>query len=197
MRGALVVYWCDSTLQVWQPGTATPLTGYRDMRTNTLKLIAIATLAALATAFTLVATSGAHKRPGHNNSLAAQLRGSEEVPGPGDPDGRGRAHIELLPGFGAVCFLLDWRNIGEPLTGAHIHEGRRGQAGDIVVDLFGSKGAREKGCVEGVEQPLLREIRRNPRGFYVNIHNEPFPDGAIRGQLKRSGRHHGHSRQRR
>jgi hypothetical protein len=162
------------------------------MRTKTLKLIAVAALAALATAFTLVATSGAHKRSGHNNSLAAQLRGSEEVPGPGDPDGRGRAHIELLPGFGAVCFLLDWRNIDEPLTGAHIHQARRGSAGDIVVPLFGPSDVREKGCVEGVDPALIRRIRRNPRGFYVNIHNAEFPNGAIRGQLRRTGRHFGH-----
>jgi hypothetical protein len=161
------------------------------MRTNTLKLIAVAALAALATAFTLVATSGAHKRPGHNNSLAAQLRGSEEVPGPGDPDGRGRAHIELLPGFGAVCFLLDWRNIGDPAA-AHIHQARRGSAGDIVVPLFAAPDVREKGCVDDIDPALIRRIRRNPRRFYVNIHNAEFPDGAIRGQLRRTNRHFGH-----
>jgi hypothetical protein len=163
------------------------------MRNHTLKLIVVAVLAALATAFTLVAASGAHKRPGHNNSLAAQLRGSEEVPNPpgGDPDGRGRAHIELLPGFGAVCFLLDWRNIADP-TAAHIHPGRRGVENPPAVELFNASNVREKGCVEGVDPALIRRIRRNPRAFYVNIHNTEFPDGAIRGQLRRTGRHFGH-----
>jgi CHRD domain-containing protein len=161
------------------------------MPTKTYKLVAVALLAVTATVLTVAATSGAHKRFGHNNSLAAQLRGSQEVPGPGDPDGRGRAHIELLPGFGTVCFLLGWRNIDDP-TVAHIHPGPRGVAGDPVVDLFGSKGPREKGCVDGVDPALIRQIRRHPRDFYVNVHTEQFPNGAIRGQLKRSRRHFGH-----
>jgi hypothetical protein len=161
------------------------------MRTKAFKLIAVALVAALATVLTVAATSGAHKRFGHRNSLATQLRGSAEVPGPGDPDGRGRAHIELLPGFGTVCFLLDWRKIDDP-TDAHIHRGRRGVAGPIVVPLFNPATVREKGCVEGVDPGLIREIRRRPRAFYVNIHNVAFPNGAIRGQLKRTGRHFGH-----
>jgi hypothetical protein len=161
------------------------------MRTKTFKLIVVALLAVIATVLTVAATSGAHKRFGHANSLAAQLRGSEEAPDPGDPDGRGRAHIELLPGFGTVCFLLDWRNIGDP-TAAHIHRGRRGVAGDIVVELFNAASVREKGCNDGIAPALIREIRRHPRGFYVNVHNLEFPNGAIRGQLKRSRRHFGH-----
>jgi hypothetical protein len=167
------------------------------MKTTMLRLTAVALLAACATILALAATSGAHKRPGHNNSLATQLRGAQEVPGPGDSDGRGRVHIELLPGFGAVCFLLDWRNIATP-TAAHIHRGRSGVVGDVVVTLFdGSVEAgdvREKGCVDEVNPALIRQIRRRPRAFYVNVHNGDFPDGAIRGQLKRSGRHLGHSR---
>jgi hypothetical protein len=31
--------------------------------------------------------------------------------------------------------------------------------------------------------PRLAAILANPNGFYVNVHNAEFPDGAIRGQL--------------
>jgi hypothetical protein len=167
------------------------------MRTKTLKLVAVAVLAALATALALTATSGArHNRHGaHQNPLTANLRGSEEVPDPGDPDGRGKALVQLLPRFGAVCFRLEWRNIEDP-TRAHIHRGAKGVAGPIVVEFFEADAGnvRPRGCTEGVDEGLIREIRRNPRGFYVNIHNAEFPAGAIRGQLKRTGRHRGHGR---
>jgi hypothetical protein len=167
------------------------------MRTKSFKLVAVALLAALATALTLTAASGArHSRHGdHRDTLKANMTGSQEVPGPGDPDGRGRALVQLLPRFGAVCFRLEWSNIDEP-TRAHIHAGRKGVAGPIVVGFFeaDNNNVRPRGCTEGVDEDLIREIRRNPRGFYVNIHNDAFTGGAIRGQLKRSGHHRGRGR---
>jgi hypothetical protein len=171
------------------------------MRTNSLRLIAVALLAALATALTLVATSGArHSRHGNDrDTLKANLTGSQEVPGPGDPDGRGKALVQLLPRFGAVCFRLQWSDIAPP-TRAHIHRGAKGTAGDIVVGFFEPADApppnenEARGCTDDVDEALIREIRRNPRGFYVNIHNGDFPGGAIRGQLKRTGHHRGRGR---
>lgn len=165
------------------------------MRIKPLKLVAVALLAALATALTLTAVSGArHNRHGdHRDTLKANLTGAQEVPGPGDPDGRGKALVQLLPRFGAVCFRLEWSNIQDP-TRAHIHRGAKGVAGPIVVGFFEADNVRQRGCTEGVDENLIREIRRNPRGFYVNVHNAEFPAGAIRGQLKRTGHHRGKGR---
>jgi hypothetical protein len=120
----------------------------------------------------------------------ASLTGENEVPGPGDDNGRGRAVVRLNVRERRVCFDLSWRRIGAP-TAAHIHPGRRGVANPPIVAFFQSatplpgsiRGV--EGCVGGVQRATLRDIRDNPRRFYVNIHNETFPDGAIRGQLHR------------
>jgi hypothetical protein len=51
----------------------------------------------------------------------AKLQGFKEIPGPGDPDGSGKAYITLVGN--RVCWGLNWFGIGAP-TAAHIHIGR-------------------------------------------------------------------------
>jgi hypothetical protein len=124
----------------------------------------------------------------------ASLTGDEEVP-PADDNGSGRAVINVNVRERRVCFDLSWRRIASP-TRSHIHEGRRGVNGDIVVTLFENGTDPDfvplpdsirsvQGCTGGLQRALLRDIRDNPRQFYVNIHNATFPGGAIRGQLHR------------
>ena len=118
-------------------------------------------------------------------TLKAELTGAKEVPGPGDADGRATAQIVLTRH--TVCFVLQWRGIAGP-TAAHIHAGRKGVAGPVVVGLFASTGPlpaslrSAAGCV-GADEDLIRAITEHPAAYYVNIHNADFPDGAIRGQL--------------
>jgi CHRD domain-containing protein len=115
--------------------------------------------------------------------LTTTLTGAAEVPGPGDPNGTGTATIRLNQGRGKVCFVLTVSNITLPATGAHIHVGRAGTFGDVVVpltppDATGMSG----GCVDA-SRATIKAIRKNPANYYVNVHTSDFGAGAIRGQL--------------
>ena len=110
-----------------------------------------------------------------------KLTGAAEVPGPGDPDGDGSASLTINPGEGQICYTLSVSNIG-PATMAHIHQAKVGVAGPVVVALRAPTNGSSKACAT-VGRPLALDILKSPANYYVNVHNEPFPDGAIRGQL--------------
>ncbi len=111
----------------------------------------------------------------------ASLTGSQEVPGPGDPDGSGRAEITVVDATDNICYDIEVRNIA-PATAAHIHRGAPGEAGPPVVTLEAPSDGDAKGCI-AAPGALADEINANPAAFYVNIHNSEFPGGAVRGQL--------------
>lgn len=115
--------------------------------------------------------------------FTVQMTGDAERPGPGDPDGTGTAQFRVNPGQSQVCYTLTVRDI-EPATLAHIHRAPPTDPGPIVVTLDPPTSGTSKGCAS-VARSLAQEIIRNPGAFYVNVHNTPFPGGAVRGQLSK------------
>lgn len=114
-------------------------------------------------------------------TLEATLTGEQEVPGPGDRDGIGDA--KLIVSRGRVCYQLKAKDIA-PAQAAHIHAAPRGVAGPIVVALKPPTNGFSSGCAR-ISRALSRDLRLHPGQYYVNVHNVPFPDGALRGQLHR------------
>ncbi len=112
--------------------------------------------------------------------LQADLTGAAEVPGPGDPDGSGEASMDLV-GDGLLCLRIHVRGIQTPMA-AHIHEGGPGVAGPVVVTLPTPSFNTAFGCVD-IDPVLFDDIVANPGDYYVNVHNEGFPAGAVRGQI--------------
>ena len=108
------------------------------------------------------------------------MSGAEEAPGPGDPDGRGVAVIRVNTATDEICYHLVAQRI-EPATMAHIHVGDAGDPGPIVQGLNPPTDRTSKGCVVNVL--VADDLVENPSDYYVNVHNFPFPGGAIRGQL--------------
>jgi LPXTG-motif cell wall-anchored protein len=125
----------------------------------------------------------AYAQGGADKQVMMAPKGSEEVPNPGDPDGAGTATATFKPGSGEICWDLKVSNIALPSVGAHIHEGKQGTAGPIVVP-FSPPDAN--GVANGCTKPdaaLMARIMQNPENFYLNIHSSEFPAGAIRSQL--------------
>ena len=141
-------------------------------------LIAVATVPILALPTTAVAVGG--------SPLATDLTGAEEAPGPGDPDASGQVSLTLNQGTGTVCFDASWADIDGTVVAAHIHPAPAGVSGPVAVPLFAGAFAgtdSASGCVTGVDSELVKEIRKSPEQYYVNVHSTVFPAGAIRGQL--------------
>ncbi|HEX6098650.1 MAG TPA: CHRD domain-containing protein [Thermoanaerobaculia bacterium] len=113
-------------------------------------------------------------------SYSATLTGPAEVPGPGDTDGLGFAVVTVDGTH--IHYTVFAQNIGAP-TAAHIHTGAAGVAGGVVVPL--NVNTLTNGTAD-ITQELANQINANPSGFYVNVHNAEFPNGAIRGQLVRA-----------
>ena len=138
------------------------------------KLMSAAVLGALAV-FVLVPAVG----NAASTTLTAKLSGKSEVP-KGDPNGSGTATIKIDPAKKTACFTIKLKNI-EPTSAGHIHKGKKGVAGPIVIPLFAGT-AKHSGCVKA-SKSLLSKILKSPASYYVNVHNAKYPGGALRGQL--------------
>ena len=115
--------------------------------------------------------------------LTASLSGTNEFPGPGDSDGSGTADLNLIPKKERICYTLTVEKI-EPATMAHIHKGASTEAGPIVKGLKAPTDGDSQGCVRLARAKIMK-IKNNPSGYYVNVHNGDFPNGAVRGQLSK------------
>ncbi len=143
----------------------------------------IASILGVIGALSLSSSSGANHPP-----LFAVLSGGSEVDmkgmaAKGDLDAYGSATIILNPMKNTLCFALTADNV-EPTTAAHIHKGTAGTNGPVVVPLTAptmSPGA-SSGCVK-IDPALLKDIQDKSAGYYVNLHNPKFKNGALRGQL--------------
>jgi CHRD domain len=125
----------------------------------------------------LIIAGGATAAVERGNSLHAALLGKSETP-KGDPDGRGTAEIKITGR--QVCWEIKVSGV-QTIVAAHIHKGRPGVAGPVVVP-FG-KVFKAKGCTT-TTAAIAAAIQKTPSAYYVNVHNAKYPGGALRGQLR-------------
>jgi CHRD domain len=138
--------------------------------------LVVASLAALLTAGLAGGASHVEKY-----KLSAKLTAGQEVPKPKGASGATGTFTGTLVGR-----KLTWKVTYKSLTGkamqAHIHMGRPGKSGNVLVPLC------PPGCRSGmhgtktVSAAIASAIRRG--GTYVNVHTAKNPAGEIRGQVK-------------
>jgi hypothetical protein len=121
-------------------------------------------------------------------TITADVSGAQVVPGPGDEDAAGTASPFMTvdaedPLNGRACVFYDISDM-DPGTVASIGQGGAGEAGTIVLtvpveDNFGIGN----GCIDGVDPAIVAAFNADPTGYFVQISNDAFPDGAVRGQV--------------
>lgn len=112
-----------------------------------------------------------------------KLTGAAERPGPGDPDAKGKAQLKIDLETGMICYRLRVKDIDGTLTGAHIHVITLANgSGPVVQGLAVPTSGRSSGCVSN--PTLAANIIANPSIYYVNVHSNIFPAGAVRGDLR-------------
>ncbi len=79
---------------------------------------------------------------------------------------------------------LSWRLTFSGLTGkamaAHIHKGKPGTSGPVVVPLCGPCKNGQKGSVQ-ISKAVVKDLES--ADAYVNVHTAKNPGGEIRGQV--------------
>lgn len=129
-----------------------------------------------------------------------ELSGNEEVP-PVQTDATGSAEF-TAPHFDNISYSVEVSNI-DKVTAAHIHSGKIGENGPIVVTLFKAEtlstepinGNLASGNITNanLEGPMagktLMDLTKSMElgETYVNVHTEENPNGEIRGQIKGGG----------
>jgi hypothetical protein len=154
----------------------------------TRAILALVTVAGLTIG--VAAIAGAQ---GRNNEFQTTMRGSSETP-KGPSSASGTFTVEFKNG--QACYRMSVRGLGAFPVAAHIHKAAAGANGPIVVDLKATARSTWKGTSPRVAQKcvsarasVVSAIRRNPAGYYANVHTSKNPGGAARGQLRvdRSG----------
>ena len=151
---------------------------------NSIALSFVASAALIATA----AVAGPGEVSG--KKLTTSLSGAAEVtsagvPNQGDLGATGSATITINPGKSEICWKITTANFAAgttSVTGAHIHSAPATTNGPVVVALTAALSGTSDGCTT-VARSLADAIRKAPQGYYVNVHTNLFPSGAIRGQL--------------
>ena len=164
---------------------------------NPSKLL-FASILALAISLTvLVSVSIVEQIHAAKYPYKAQLSGKDEVPAV-ETSATGEAEF-TLPANGTMKYRVNVTGISNA-SAAHIHMGKAGENGDVIVDLLNAPESKDKDTAYGMifRGNITDSILTGPMkgktlddltaaiesgDTYVNVHTSEHKDGEIRGQL--------------
>ena len=169
------------------------------MKTKNMGLWVITALAV-----SMLAAPAVHSQ---TERFSASLSGAGEVP---PINTAGTADFQMTIQQGTITFELSWAGLSAPPEVAHLHFAPSKVNGGVMIFLCGGGGqpdcpATTEGTITGtitaanVTGPVAQGI--NPGDLdsaleavrdglsYANIHNDNFPSGEIRGQIRRGAGH--------
>ena len=142
---------------------------------------ALVTLAVLALTAALAAGGLAAVQKEGVHKLSAKLTAAREVPKPkGVPAGATGTFTGTLKGK-KLTFRLTFAHLSGKAFAAHIHKGKAGTSGPVIVSLCGP-------CTSPVSKTVT--VTSSARdaiehgATYVNVHTAKNKGGEIRGQIK-------------
>jgi CHRD domain len=159
---------------------------------RTMAVAGVAVAAAAAVAVPAVANAST---PSARIAIV-RLAGAAEVNG---GDANGSALFIMVAGQNQLSYALITRNLSSAPIASHIHIAPAGVNGPISIAL-GTPAAADSAeaatiavqpdanqtpanATQVLTQTEESQIIANPAGFYVNVHTQALPGGAIRAQL--------------
>jgi Cu/Zn superoxide dismutase len=143
-----------------------------------IAILVVALAAAIASAAAFAASADTVK-------VGAKLTVAAEVPKSHAPAAAGGTFTATV---NEKTRTVTWKLTYSHLTGAgfaaHIHKGKPGVPGPVIVSLCGPCHSGQSGTAHTTEA-IVKSIRAG--STYVNVHTKRNPNGEIRGQVKVTG----------
>jgi hypothetical protein len=141
----------------------------------------VAAMAALAVG--CVALAGvAGAAPNASTQVSAKLTAKAEIPAQAVANSKGTGSFTGTLTGRKLSWKLTFGSLTGPALAAHIHLGKTGKAGNVIVPLCA--GAKCKSGLHGTSTLTAATVAALKKGgTYVNVHTAKNPNGEIRGQI--------------
>ncbi len=120
--------------------------------------------------------------------VGATLRAGNETPKPAGVKAAAKGAFSGTYKENATGAVLTWKlafsGLTGPATAAHVHMGKPGKAGPVIVPLCGPCKTGQKGTVK-ISKAVIKALEG--KNAYVNVHTAMNQGGEIRGPVKVTG----------